>query len=60
MERVSVIVGRSATRAPFRDRHNPTTLQALVGGPRARSGEASAAYHGVLFLDETPDFTGIR
>ncbi|HEX5657803.1 MAG TPA: ATP-binding protein, partial [Polyangiales bacterium] len=38
--------------------HHSATLQALVGGgPRARPGEVSLAHHGVLFLDELPEFT---
>jgi magnesium chelatase family protein len=49
--------GRLSRRRTFRDPHHSATLQALVGGgPRARPGEVSLAHHGVLFLDELPEF----
>lgn len=52
-EKSSLIIKR-----PFRAPHHTITMSALVGGGRkAKPGEISLATHGVLFLDELPEFS---
>lgn len=42
---------------PYRDPHHTASLPALIGGgARAKPGEISLAHHGILFLDELPEF----
>ncbi|MBS0236098.1 MAG: YifB family Mg chelatase-like AAA ATPase [Proteobacteria bacterium] len=44
-------------KRPYRDPHSSASMPAMVGGGRkGQPGEVTLAHHGILFLDELPEF----
>ncbi len=59
IKRIYAIAGLANPEGrPFRSPHHHTTITALIGGGRIPSpGEVTLAHHGVLMLDELPEFS---
>ena len=52
-----LVKGTFTAERPFRDPHHSSSMASMVGGGRrAVPGEISLAHHGVLFMDELPEY----
>lgn len=54
----NIIDGKLITKRPYRDPHHSCSMPAMVGGGnKSKPGEISLACHGILFLDELPEYS---
>lgn len=55
---ITRVEGDLITVRPFRNPHHTATIAGMIGGgQKIKAGELSLANHGVLFLDEMPEFS---